>query len=183
MAHFKRVTSGDGNNAVIMGRKTWDSIPPKFRPLPGRTNVVLTRSGSSGEYPDNVLVASSLQDAVAQLEDAAGDIFVIGGAQVYQESIDSGLVNRVVYTEVSNLPEDAEFDAFFPKLDKTDWECCPFGGEDAIQEDAKSGLKFQFLDYTRVPEGDDINPEEMQYLQMCRDIIENGVRVFFNLLL
>jgi dihydrofolate reductase len=179
MAHFKRVTSAGGQNAVVMGRKTWDSIPPKFRPLAGRTNVVLTRS-STGDYPDDVLVASSLEDAVRQLEDAE-TIFVIGGSQVYQESIDSGLVNRVVYTEVSNVPEDQKFDAFFPKLEKSDWECRSFGEEDKengspIQEDSKTGLKYQFLDYTRIPEGDDINPEEMQYLQMCRDIIENGVR-------
>eukprot|EP00545_Synedropsis_sp_CCMP1620_P002745 CAMPEP_0119005530 /NCGR_PEP_ID=MMETSP1176-20130426/1774_1 /TAXON_ID=265551 /ORGANISM="Synedropsis recta cf, Strain CCMP1620" /LENGTH=483 /DNA_ID=CAMNT_0006957349 /DNA_START=97 /DNA_END=1548 /DNA_ORIENTATION=+ len=181
MSHFKRVTSGDGNNAVIMGRKTWDSIPSKFRPLPGRTNVVLTRSGGT-DYPDNVIVASSLQDALRQLDEGtapAEKVFVIGGAQVYQEAIDSGLVNRVVYTEVSSLPDDAKFDAFFPKLEKSDWECRSFGEEDkengsAIQEDAKSGLKFQFLDYTRIPEGDDINPEEMQYLKMCRDIIDNG---------
>lgn len=188
MAHFKRVTmeppSPEKKNAVIMGRKTWESIPSKFRPLEGRTNVVLTRSPASttGEYPPDVLVASSLQDATNQLEklDNLGHVFVIGGAQVYEESIQSGLVNRVIYTQVSNVGADIKFDAFFPELKETEWECRPFSNdkENTVQKDSKSGLEYQFLDYTKkvpIPEGPDVNPEEMQYLDLCREIIESGV--------
>jgi dihydrofolate reductase len=185
MAHFKRVTMGSGDNAVIMGRKTWDSIPPKFRPLPGRKNVVLSKTTLATNYPDGVMVAASLHDALVQLErETYNQIFVIGGAQVYDESIASGLVKRVIYTEVSNVPEGQNFDAFFPALSKSDWECTPFG-EDADKENGPpregvtSGLNYKFLDYTRIPEGPDLNPEEMQYLELCRDIIENGVRVLF----
>lgn len=184
MAHFKRVTCGqpDTNNAVIMGRKTWDSIPPKFRPLPSRTNVVLTRSTNT-DYPDNVLVASSLKNALEQLSEDVDQVFVIGGAQVYQESIESGLVNRVIYTEVSNIDDESNFDAFFPKLDKSKWECKAYGEADkengcptpGPEFDAKSGLNYEFLDYTLIPEGPEVNPEEMQYLKMCREIIEEGV--------
>lgn len=105
--------SRTARNAVIMGRKTWDSIPPRFRPLPGRLNVVVSRSRSvadllaaskegggsaaSGreekekeeEEEENVLVAGSLEEAVGLLEDrrrrgaALGRAFVIGGAQIY----------------------------------------------------------------------------------------------------
>lgn len=78
MAHFKKLTVGVGEeeaskgmqNAVIMGRKTWQSIPPKFRPLPGRFNVVLSRNPSARDelgLPSEVLLASSLSDAMEQL--------------------------------------------------------------------------------------------------------------------
>jgi dihydrofolate reductase len=195
MAHFKRVTmeppSPEKRNAVIMGRKTWESIPSKFRPLEGRTNVVLTCTTPASSYPENVVIASSLQDATSQLEklDNLGNVFVIGGAKVYEESIKSGLVNRVIYTQVSNVPEDTKFDAFFPELKEADWECRPYQSNDKensadsgnVQTDAKSGLKYQFLDYTKkirqpvIEEGPEVNPEEMQYLDLCREIMETGV--------
>jgi len=195
MAHFKRVTmeppSPEKQNAVIMGRKTWESIPSKFRPLDGRTNVVLTSTTTASEYPPHVLVASSLQDATSQLAkvENLGRVFVIGGAKVYEESIKSGLVNRVIYTKVSNVPEDAKFDAFFPELKETDWDCRPFQSNDKentvesgdVKTDVKSGLEYQFLDYTKkarqlvIEEGPEVNPEEMQYLDLCREIMESGV--------
>jgi dihydrofolate reductase len=193
MAHFKEVTmnttSPNTRNAVIMGRKTWDSIPTKFRPLESRINVVLTRS-TTLEYPEGVLVASSLHDAIQQLEQQPniGRVFVIGGAHVYEEAIQSGLVTKVIYTEVDNIQQDrCNFDAFFPPLAKGDWTCRPFCQQDKenaqsndgdVHTDAKSGMTYRFLEYQRIPkppEGPDVNPEEMQYLEMCRDIIENGV--------
>lgn len=221
MAHFKRVTSTptvEGKqNAVIMGRKTWDSIPSKFRPLDNRINVILSRSEPSQVCSDieNVLVCSSLTEAMDKLKkfENIGQVFVIGGGQVYEESIKSGLVNRVIYTEVDNLDPNIKFDTWFPELDSTEWECVPFPGQEIplseeekkedetsfpdtvqclVHKDPKSGATFKFLDYRRkqnkkqkithddsqeevVEEGPHVNPEEMQYLAMCRDIIENGV--------
>jgi dihydrofolate reductase len=194
MAHFKRVTAGSGSTtttpAVVMGRKTWESIPPKFRPLPGRRNVVLSTTTHAQDYPDQVLLAASLPEAIQHLEnDDCQQIYVIGGAQVYKDAIESRLVQRVIYTEVSNIPENLKFDAFFPALSKSDWDCQPYyssepdaadnddkeNGAPGTQRDAKSGLTYKFLDYTRIPEGAELNPEEMQYLDLCRDIIENGV--------
>jgi dihydrofolate reductase len=194
MAHFKRVTteppSPEKQNAVVMGRKTWESIPPKFRPLPGRTNVVLT-SQPSLSVPSDVMVASSLQDATSQLEklDNLGFVFVIGGGQVYEESIRSGLVNRVIYTQVSNIPDDTKFDAFFPDLKESEWTCRPFSSKDKennnsnqqLQTDPNTGLQYQFLDYHKIrqdepiTEGPHVNPEEMQYLDLCREIMGTGV--------
>jgi len=229
MNHFKQVTktppSPGLTNAVIMGRKTWDSIPPKFRPLDGRVNVVLSRQGivdgaSNGD--ENVVVATSIDEAMEKLKSRSnhGSTFIIGGGEIYSHAIKSGLVNRVVYTNVKGLPEDAEFDAFFPELSDVEWDCVPFlassfenksSGErvakraKAAEEhvDAKSGLRYEFLEYIRrdnsvtannmksevvaaevsdasssdsIPEGPDINPEEIQYLDICRDIIENGVK-------
>jgi dihydrofolate reductase len=196
MTHFKRVTteppSPEKQNAVVMGRKTWESIPPNFRPLIGRTNVVLTSQTSCLSVPSDVMVASSLQDATSQLEKLGnlGYVFVIGGGQVYEESIKTGLVNRVIYTQVSNIPDDTKFDAFFPHLKESEWTCRPFVPHDKenanssnqeFHTDPKTGLQYQFLDYhkirqaTPIEEGPDVNPEEMQYLDLCREIMETGV--------
>jgi dihydrofolate reductase/thymidylate synthase len=234
MAHFKHVTtippslsSSQTNlvNAVIMGRKTWESIPPKFRPLTGRTNVILTRQDNyeikknAQEEQDQILIAKSLKEATEQLRTLSnlGQIFIIGGGEIYKESIESGLVNRVIYTEVMELPSsmDVSFDAFFPELDSTNWDCVPFykdetakieqnhieekkqdsdrsdvsTNEAVIHIDAKTGTKYRFLEYTRkkspmrndtamamVAEGAHVNPEEMQYLDMCREIMNHGVQ-------
>lgn len=79
LQHFKRVTSSGATNAVIMGRKTWDSIDGK--PLGGRTNVVISRRALV--VPAGVIVVPSLDEAVAAAAGAATDAFVIGGAQIY----------------------------------------------------------------------------------------------------
>jgi len=195
MNHFKRATmaGGDNNstrtNAVIMGRKTWESIPPKFRPLAGRTNVVLTRqkATTAADYPSNVLVASSFDEAMEQLhekEENLGTVFCIGGAQVYEKGIESGLINSIIYTKVSNFKEsDNKLDAFFPQLLESEWECQPYAehGDDnengsSSGTDEKSGLGYEFLKYTRIPQGPTINPEEMQYLNLCQEIIDRGVQ-------
>jgi len=190
MQHFKQVTMGSDEdnegapNAVVMGRKTWDSIPPKFRPLPGRINVVLTRNESAlaSAVPKDVILASSMQDAAVKLSECCkGKIFVIGGAQVYEQAIQEGFVNSVVYTEVQ-MPEDdsnseVKFDAFFPELKEVEWDSKPFGGEDkengpTEHVDEKSGIRYRFLEFTRKP----VNTEEMQYLDLCREILETGVK-------
>jgi dihydrofolate reductase len=90
MAYFKRVTSEAANgkvNAVLMGRTTFESIPAKFRPLPGRKNVVLSRDRTYG--PQGAVAAESLESALAALGDDAGidHVFVIGGGQVYREAL------------------------------------------------------------------------------------------------
>ena len=162
-----------------MGRKTWDSIPERFRPLPGRVNVVLSRSSQNVVCPDGVMVASSLEEAVDQLNGRSdvGSIFIIGGGQIYQQAIDSGLVQRVVYTEVFKT-DDLKFDAFFPELPASDWDKSTFvddkenGHGDGVQKDEKSGLEYQFLEFKRKEK----NVEEEQYLQICREILTNGVK-------
>jgi dihydrofolate reductase len=74
LAHFKQTTLGQ---AVVMGRKTWDSLPERFRPLPGRTNIVITRQ--TGWHAPGALVAHSLEQAMS-LCPAPGPLWVIGGA-------------------------------------------------------------------------------------------------------
>ena len=140
MEHFKRVTSAcsEGkNNAVIMGRRTWESIPKKFRPLPGRLNVVLSRS-----EVDAPLSATSLENAYAQLEqrDDVQDIFIIGGGQVYKEALEKGL-KRIIYTQVEAT---VDCDTFFPELADSDWVKKPYyhedGGDKEIGEGATSNV-------------------------------------------
>jgi len=214
MKHFKKVTSTPPSpeltNAVIMGRKTWDSIPPKFRPLDGRINVILSRQSKESilsKNEDDVIVASSLKDATEKLtaRDNVGNVFVIGGGQVYQEALKSHIVSRVIYTEVSNLPQELEYDAWFPELKEEDWERRAYpstdivsdtgeiqNGDISVQTDKKSGVKYSFLDFVKkqkkddtvefsnksnvIVEGPRVNPEENQYLDMIRDIIDNGIQ-------
>lgn len=175
--------NADQMNAVVMGRRTWESIPPKFRPLPGRINVVLTRQ-ENAVLPDGVIAASSLQDAAAKLEASRcmGKVFVIGGGQIYEQAIAEGLVNSVLYTEISEIP-GAKFDAFFPELPADEWIVKPYksveegdkeNGATEEQVDPKSGIRYRFLEFTRkIPEK---NLEEMQYLDLCREILETGIK-------
>lgn len=110
MKHFRDLTMG---HVVLMGRKTWESLPEKFRPLPGRTNVVLTRQ-TNFNVPSGVQVFSSLDE----VRDAFADqeVFVIGGAELYATTLP--LAKKLYLTEVDAEPEG---DAKFPVFDKNEW--------------------------------------------------------------
>ncbi|MGB7479081.1 MAG: dihydrofolate reductase [Burkholderiaceae bacterium] len=106
LAHFKRLTTG---HTIVMGRKTFDSIG---RPLPNRRNIVVTRNPDWRH--DGVESAVSLADAIAL---AGGDeVFVIGGAQIFDDALP--LANRMVVTEIART---FECDTFFPAIDATQW--------------------------------------------------------------
>ena len=133
LAHFKRTTLGC---PVIMGRKTWDSLPPKFRPLPGRTNIVVTRRPDWNEI--GVQPAQSLREAL-QLCEHSPNVWVIGGAQLY--ALAEPLATTAVVTEIE---KDFEGDAFAPTLG-TAWQ------ETAREPHvATSGLSFSIVTYTRI---------------------------------
>lgn len=101
-AHFKRTTQ---HKTVIMGRKTWDSLPKK--PLMGRINVVISKS--TPFIPD-VIVCTSLEQAIDRL---GKDSFIIGGATIYQQAIENNLVDTIIASEIIGK---YECDTFFPKL-------------------------------------------------------------------
>jgi dihydrofolate reductase len=105
---FKELTLG---HTLVMGRTTYDSIG---RPLPGRTTIVLTRSPSWSA--EGVLVARSLPDAMALADTLPGDVFVVGGAQVYAEALP--LATEQVISEV---PLEPEGDVFYPPYSSSDW--------------------------------------------------------------
>ena len=130
MAHFKRVTMGC---PVIMGRKTWDSLPPRFRPLPGRTNVVVTRQEAWNEM--GAQPSSSLAQALHFCEQLE-HVWVIGGAELYALALP--YANTAVVTEI-----DADFDgdAFAPQFG-------PEWIETARESHTSShGLRFSFVSY------------------------------------
>jgi dihydrofolate reductase len=132
MAHFKRTTLGC---PVIMGRKTWDSLPPKFRPLPGRLNIVITRDTSF--VAAGAALAHSLE-AARDLCPADSTAWVIGGAQIYAQALP--LASEVVVTEIGR---NYEGDAFAPTLGSEWLEVTRDGQVSA------SGLPFAFVRYRR----------------------------------
>ena len=87
LKHFRELTRGC---AVIMGRKTWESLPEAFRPLPGRRNIVLTRQKglTTDSRFQGAELAASLPDALALMGENSATIFVIGGADLYQQAIE-----------------------------------------------------------------------------------------------
>jgi dihydrofolate reductase len=132
MAHFKRTTLGC---PVIMGRKTWDSLPARFRPLPGRLNIVVTRDPQW--HADGAARAGSLDDAVALCPPGA-DAWVIGGAQIYAAALN--LADTAVVTEIA---QDFDGDAFAPVFG-------PAWRETAREtHTAANGLPFAFVTYTQ----------------------------------
>lgn len=113
-AYFQKVTTG---HPVIMGRKTYESLPQKARPLPKRTNIVLMHQEELADFdaPEGVVVAHSLDDAIAYAQDVAretgkGEVFVIGGGYVYTQAL--ARADRLYITEIDADFPDAE--VFFP---------------------------------------------------------------------
>lgn len=132
MAHFKQLTLGC---PVVMGRKTWDSLPPRFRPLPGRTNIVVTRQGDW--QADGAVRAASLQDALQQAP-AGQTVWIIGGAQIYAEALP--LAERL---EVTEIDQAFDGDAYAPALG-AEW------AESARSHHVSTnGLAFSFVTYVR----------------------------------
>jgi dihydrofolate reductase len=131
MRHFRELTTG---HTVLMGRNTFESIPPKYRPLPQRRNLVLS-SNAALELP-GAEVFHDLSSAFAACE---GECFVIGGGAVYEETL--ALADRVYATEIHT---EIEGDAFFPELPPSEWRCSQ-RGEPIIE----SELTFDFAIYER----------------------------------
>lgn len=134
---FKRTTSGC---PVIMGRKTFESIG---RPLPKRTNIVVSRGFSA---PEGVGVVQSLEEAYkaasAVLTDEGDRCFVIGGGQIYAQAVQDA--DRLVVTHVHTVIENA--DTFFPQIDPSVWEV---EQRSEMFHDEESGYDFEFVEYIR----------------------------------
>jgi dihydrofolate reductase len=111
MKHFREITAG---KPVLMGRKTWESLPGRFRPLPGRLNVVVTRQ--AGYAAPGAVVVHSVEAALAACG-TAPEACVIGGAELYRQAIDRA--DALELTEIDLAVADA--DAFFPATDPACW--------------------------------------------------------------
>jgi len=135
-AHFKKTTSG---HPVVMGRLTWESLPK--RPLPGRTNIVVSSRGPYGVADADAVAAGSIGEALEIAGNAPGgdEIWVIGGAQVYNETLP--IADVLVVSEINT---EVEGDAFAPEI----------GPEWAAEHSTEwttssSGLRFRVLTYRR----------------------------------
>lgn len=128
MAHFKTLTAG---HAVLMGRKTWESLPPRFRPLPDRRNIVISRQADY--LVPGAELANSLEEAL-KLASTAQRLFIIGGEQIYRQTMEHA--DRLEITAVDLSPEG---DAWFPEIATVDWQI----------SQKREGAGCAFLTYTR----------------------------------
>jgi dihydrofolate reductase/thymidylate synthase len=143
LKHFKEITSkvtiATQKNAVVMGRKTWESLPEKFRPLPNRLNIVLTRDVDYA-LPPGVVKSISLEDALLNVPEEIDSIFVIGGGQVFKEAMANPFCQKLHLTHIKG---DFNCDTFFP----------PIGPQfmliSASEEVTENNITYQFCDYWR----------------------------------
>lgn len=113
MKYFMQTTKG---HYVIMGRKNYESIPEKFRPLPNRTNIVVTRQKKF--VAERCLVVHSLEEGLHLAEKAQQEeVFIIGGAEIYAQGF--AKANRLYLTEIHGIIEG---DTYFPEFDKNQWK-------------------------------------------------------------
>lgn len=147
LKHFKTITcrtiSPQKKNAVIMGRKTWDSLPPSFRPLPDRINCVISHNLHLS-LPEGVLLVNNFPDALAGLNDkfsdALGEIFIIGGAKIFQEALGHEGCQKIFLTSVLR---DFSCDICFkPDLSRFFKEA-----ESAVF--SEKGVDYRFVEYSR----------------------------------
>ena len=113
MKFFKEKTSG---HCIITGRKNYESIPEKFRPLPNRTNIVITRQ--KNYLAPGAIVVDSIEQAIEKaLVTGDSEVFIIGGAEIYKQCMH--LANRIYLTQIHHTFEG---DAFFPELNVNEWK-------------------------------------------------------------
>ncbi|XP_046328939.2 dihydrofolate reductase-like [Haliotis rufescens] len=152
MAFFKSITSSstqNKTNVVIMGRKTWDSIPAKFRPLKNRINIVLSRTMDTS--PEGVVLSRSLEEALEYTErqgkDKIDSVFVIGGSSVYKEAIEGPWSTRVYLTRVM---AEFECDTFMPSLDELHFKKTECVEDVPTGVHSDNGTEFVFEVYDKI---------------------------------
>lgn len=157
LKHFARTTRGNGNNAIVMGRVTWDSLDNI--PLPGRINIVITRSHF--QVPEGVLLFNEIDKCIYDIssKNDIDELFVIGGSQIYEEFLKRNVVSSVYATDISTRGEKYTYDRFFPQL-------TGFKLDDKWGYDIPPSCFFKR--FFRC------NNEEDQYLEMCSDILNRG---------
>lgn len=135
MKHFRDTTRG---HAVIMGRKTFESIG---RPLPDRQNIVITRD--TNWHADGVTIVYSLDEALKLFKDVSEEVFVIGGAQIYTEAMCHA--DRLDITHIDKI---FDADTFFPSIDKTLWHEV---SRESHAPDEQNLLPYAFVAYEKTP--------------------------------
>ena len=188
MQWFKETTSKTQDtskkNAVVMGRRTWESIPEKFRPLPGRLNIVLSRTDPSElGMPEGVQVCGNFEDTLGFCEekkDEIENVFVIGGSSLFDFSFSHPGCKTIYYTEVK---KHFQCDTFIERIPETFRARSPIPGADH----SDNGVPYTFKIFDRVEDSISALPtrlgdpatlarhEEYQYLSLIQEIMDNGI--------
>lgn len=139
LAHFKALTL---NHPVIMGRKTWDSLPERFRPLPKRRNIVVTRQADWASRHPGAFQAESIQAALspARLGEAVSEVWVMGGGEIYTQCLPFA-----TRAEVTEIHGDWTGDTKAPELKPNEWR-----EVNRESHTAANGLRFDFVTHLRI---------------------------------
>lgn len=148
LKHFKKITDG---NTVVMGRKTWDSIPNKYKPLSNRENIVLSKT-----LDDNRCIIFKDEMELIKNLDGKKNVFIIGGSHLYELFLKNNLVDKIFMTRVNNTHD---CDIFFPEK---------------YMKYFKLSSKRELVNSIYIEEYEFHNKEEEQYLNILRDVFENG---------
>ncbi|MFK0214636.1 dihydrofolate reductase [Streptomyces sp. NPDC090298] len=138
MAHFKATTLG---HPVVMGRRTWDSLPPRFRPLTGRRNIVVTRdAGWTAEGAERAGSIDAALDLAAGPRETGGEVvWVMGGGEIYRAALP-----RATTLSVTEVDTEVAGDTYAPAVG-ADWHVA----EDSGWQDSSTGLRYRIRRYTR----------------------------------
>ena len=189
LVHFKNITcynqtnNEKSKNVVVMGRKTWESIPEKNKPLKNRINIILTHNknqefiNSINKYNNSsniVLIKDNFNDIIElnrmNKVHNTGNIFIIGGSQIYKQALDSGCVEDIIVTEIYNK---YICDIYFPKI-KDNFKIT------SVSKFFKSDTNhYRFIRYSNIQINKNIcaweNTEELSYLKLMSKIINEGI--------
>lgn len=139
MKFFKEKTTG---HCIITGRKNYESIPEKFRPLPNRTNIVVSRNFNYSSRGTEIV--NTLEEAITFAKSKnETEVFIIGGGQIYKEVMEKDLADTLYITEVHH---SFEGDTFFPAIDKTKWKEV---SREKHKADEKNKYDFDFVIYSK----------------------------------
>jgi dihydrofolate reductase len=137
MNHFKNITMG---HHVVMGRKTYESIPPKFRPLPGRKNIIISRQQNF--VIDGCITVNGIQEAITLAEKAGEEeLMIIGGGDIYHQSF--SVADKIYLTKVHHTFEEA--DTFFPET-TSEWKVIK---SESHLADEKHKYRYDFIELER----------------------------------
>jgi dihydrofolate reductase len=139
LKRFKKLTIGSGNNAVVMGRNTWVSL--KCLSLPKRSNIILTSNMDYFQAKNQLFMQSFDDVAVVSQSQLYDDIWLIGGEQIYRESLKKNLVDEIYATVIDN---DFACDTFFPEIPKE----FKLIEEGALQ--SENNIKFNYVHYKKI---------------------------------
>lgn len=135
LKRFKEITTG---HYILMGRNTFESIG---KPLPNRTTIIITRNNHY--FKDGCLIAKSIEDAIELTKDEE-DIFIIGGAQIYKETMAKNLADQL---DITLVHKEFEADVYFPEIDKKNWK--EIKRED-FKADEKNKYDYSFISYQKI---------------------------------